>query len=299
MKHLFKATSCLILLVFACNTVNAQHMPVKKDSATSKKSHWDLSLTYLSDNVYLGRRDSTSVPYITPAIAYHDKSGFFISGSISYLPGADNNRIDVATIEGGYSYASDNLNVEISAGKDFYSDQSFAVNSAISGRVASYFSYDFGFIQPSLELGADFSGSVDIGTGFGLEHSFTVIENKLEINPAVKVNAGMQNFYNNYYKSKRYNSSRSKNKNSGSTVSGSIADASRFQIMDYECSSAVEYTLHKNIKINFTPVFAIPVNESVITLSTKPSTGGSGSTSTYRENLSNIFYWSVGVNITL
>jgi len=298
MKHLCKATPCIILLAFACNTVNAQQIPVKKDNAPSKQSHWDLSLTYLSDNVYLGRRDSTSIPYITPTVVYYDKSGFFISGSISYLPGADNNRIDVATIEGGYSYASDKLNVEISAGKDFYSDQSFAVNSAISGRVSSYLSYDLGFIQPSLELGADFSGSVDIGAGFGLEHSFTVIEDKLEINPAVKVNAGMQNFYNNYYKSRRYNSSRSKNKNSG-TVTGSIADASRFQIMDYECSSAVEYTLRKNIKINFTPVFAIPVNGSVITLSTKPSTGSGGGTSTYRENLSNIFYWSVGVKITI
>jgi len=295
MKHLYKAVSCIIFLSFAYSAVNAQQRPVKKDSATSKKSHWDLSLTYLNDNVYLGRRDSTRVPYITPAVAYYDKSGFFISGSVSYLPTAGNSRIDVATIEAGYSYTSDKLNVEVSAGKDFYSDQSFAVNSAIGGRLSSYLSYDFGFIQPSLELGADFSGSVDIGAGFGLEHSFTVIENKLEINPAVKVNAGMLNFYNNYYKSRRYNSSRGKN---SGTVTGSIANASRLQIMDYECSSAVEYTLQKKIKINFTPTFAIPVNGSVITLSSK-STGGGGTSKAYQESLSNIFYWSVGVKITI
>jgi len=286
-------------MVFAYNAVNAQKTPVNKDSTSSKKkSHWDLSLSYLSDNVYLGRRDSTSVPYITPTVAYYDKSGFFISGSISYLPGAGNSRIDVATIEGGYSYTSDKLNVEITAGKDFYSDQSYAVNSAIGGRLSSYFSYDFGFIQPSLELGADFSESTDIGAGFGLEHSFTLIENKLEINPAVKVNAGMLNFYNYYYKSRRYSPSRGNGKNSG-VITGAIADASRFRIMDYECSSALEYTLHKKIKVNFTPTLAIPENGSFITLTTKPSGGGGGSTKAYQENLSNVFYWSLGVKITI
>jgi hypothetical protein len=296
MKHLCKTTIIVILLASA-HTVNAQRGLIKKDPATSKISHWDMSLAYLSDNVYLGRRDSTQTPYVTSTIAYYNKSGFFISGSASYLPIAGSSRIDVVTIEGGYSYSSDKLNVEITAGRDFYSDQSFVVSSAVSGRLSGYFSYDFGVIQPSLELGADFSGSTDIGAGFGLEHSFTVVENKLEINPALKVNAGMLNFYDNYFKNRRYSASRGNGKSS-STITGSIANASHFQIMDYECSSAVEYTVRKNIKLNFTPTFAIPENGSVVNLSTKQS-GGGATSNAYRESLNSIFYWSFGVKIII
>jgi hypothetical protein len=297
MKHLCKTSLFIAFLASAHTTVNAQRKLVKNDITASKKSHWDMSLAYLSDNVYLGRRDSTQTPYVTPTIAYYNKSGFFISGSASWLPIAGSGRVDVVTIEGGYSYTSDKMNVEITAGRDFYSEQSFVVSSAVGGRLSGYFSYDFGCIQPSLELGADFSGSTDIGAGLGLEHSFTVVENKLEINPAVKLNAGMLNFYNNYYKNRRYGSGRGSGKNAA-TITGNIANASHFQIMDYECSSAVEYSLCKNIKLNFTPTLAIPENGSVVTLTNK-SAGGSGGASTYRENLSNIFYWSLSLKVTL
>jgi hypothetical protein len=92
----------------------AQIKPVRKDSATKKSSHWIADLPYQSNDVYLGRRDSVSVPYITPSIGYHDRSGLFLTGSFSYLPKAGMSRIDVVTIEGGYSYTSDGLSAGIS-----------------------------------------------------------------------------------------------------------------------------------------------------------------------------------------
>lgn len=86
----------------------AQEKISKNGDSTEKRSHWVVGTTYQSNDVYLGRKDSVSIPYITPSIGYHDKSGLFITGSVSYLPGNNANRIDVATIEGGYSYTSDN-----------------------------------------------------------------------------------------------------------------------------------------------------------------------------------------------
>src|ERR1700733_16109732 len=55
------------------------------DSLIHRKSHFMASLTYLNNNVYLGRRDSVATPYLTPTFGYYHKSGLYISGSASYL----------------------------------------------------------------------------------------------------------------------------------------------------------------------------------------------------------------------
>jgi len=302
MRNLFWLSGplCSFFLVSSYHAEAQQKPPHKDSPSPNKSSHWQAGVTYQSDDVYLGRKDSASVPYITPSIGYHDKSGLFIAGSVSYLPGNGENRIDVSTLEGGYSYSSDNFNAEFSAAKDFFSDQSFAVNSEIMGRLSASLSYDFGFIEPSFELGANFSDKPDFGLGIGVEHSFSVIEDRLEIDPAFHVNAASQNYYANYYNKRRYSNNRKGNKHGGtttSTVTAGVMDASRFQIMDYELSAPIEYTM-KKWKFNFSPTLAIPVNPSVVTITSKPSGGGSGTSQTSTESLSNTFFWTLGVSYT-
>src|SRR5215469_5939850 len=155
MKHLNYSLTVSVISVISYFPLKAQQNPPKKDSSTAKpkSSHWEAGLAYLSNNTYLGRRDSISVPYLTPSIAYHDRSGLFLSAAFSYLA-SGSGRIDVTTLEGGYSYESDHVNFEITAGRDFYNQESYAVNSGIKGRLSTYFSYDFDFIEPSLEFGA-------------------------------------------------------------------------------------------------------------------------------------------------
>ena len=269
----------------------AQVKPVKKDNATEKKSHWIAELAYQSNDVYLGRRDSISVPYVTPSIGYHDRSGLFLAGSFSYLPKAGMSRIDVVTIEGGWSYTSDGLSAEVSAAKDFYSDQSYAVNSEIKGRVSARVSYDLDFIEPSVDLGASFSDNADVGLGFGLEHSYSFLKEKLEIDPTFRVNMGTQNYYANYYGKRRYSAKR----NNAASTTANLADASKFQVMDYELESSVEYKLNKRVKFSFTPTLAIPVNPSTVTLVTQSSRNTS-STTTSTEDLSPAFYFSFGIS---
>lgn len=272
----------------------AQEKTGNNGDTTEKRSHWVVGTTYQSDNVYLGRKDSVSTPYITPSIGYHDKSGLFITGSLSYLPGNDANRIDVGTIEGGYSYSSDKFNAEFSAAKDFYSDQSFAVTSAIKGRLSTSLSYDFGPIEPSMDLGADFSDNTDIGVTLGLGHSFEIIEDHFEVDPTFHVNAATQNFYGNYFSKRRYSAKRP---GGNSNITASIANASKLQLMDYEFEAPFEYTIEKKLKLNFTPTLAIPVNPTAITLTDK--TAGSNKTSrTATENLNSTFFFSLGFSYT-
>jgi hypothetical protein len=294
----FKLPVALFCILMASTvSAQAQQKPAEKDSAKEKKSHWVVGTTYQSDAVYLGRKDSVAIPYISPSIGYHDKSGFFITGSVSYLSGTGNNRIDVGTIEGGYSYSSDDFNAGISAAKDFYSDQSFAVTSEISGRLSASLSYDFGFVEPSIDLGMEFSGSPDIGLDLGLGHSFTIIEDRFEVDPAIHLNAATQNYYANYYNKRRYSAKRqggTKTQN----ILASLANPSKFQIMDYEFEAPFEYTIKKKLKLNFTPTLAIPVNPSTITLSGKTS-GNNAASQTVTENLSSTFYFSIGFTYTL
>ena len=266
--------------------------PLKKDNSNEKTSHWVVGTTYQSNDVYLGRKDSVAVPYFTPSIGYHDKSGFFITGSASYLPGAGGNRFDVFTIEGGYSYTSDKFNAEISAAKDFYSDQSFAVTSEISARLSAYLSYDFGFLEPSLDLGAEFSGSTDVTVGLGIAHSFTIVEGHLEVDPTVHVNTATQNYYANYFNKRRYSAKRQGG--NPKNINASLLDPSKFQVMDYELEAPFEYTVNKKLKFTFAPTYAIPVNPSTVALSSKTS----GNTTT-TENLSNTFYFTLGFTLTL
>ncbi|HMH34336.1 MAG TPA: hypothetical protein VK543_14960 [Puia sp.] len=289
---------CGIFILTSTNSW-AQRNPEKKDSIAQKKSHWIVGTSYQSNDVYLGRKDSVSVPYFTPSIGYHDKSGLFLTGSFSYLPKAGESRIDVVTIEGGYSYTSDDLSAELSLAKDFYNDQSYAVSAEIKGRISARVSYDLGFIEPSVDLGAIFADKPDVVMGFGLEHSFSFFKEKLEIDPTFRVNAGSQNYYSNYYSKRRYSSKRNTAKgNNTASITASLANASRFAVMDYEWELSVEYKLNKRIKLSFTPTLAIPVNPSTVTIVTK-SPGNSITSQIYTESLSSTYYFALGFSYAL
>jgi hypothetical protein len=129
----------------------------------------------------------------------------------------------------------------------------------------------------------------------GLEHTFSLVNEQLEINPAFRINAGTQNYYASYYGNRRYSQKRY-TRNNTSSITASLGDASRFQVMDYEWESSVEYKLTKKLKFSFTPTLAIPVNPSTVTLVTK--SGNSTSTTVSTESLSTSFYFSLGVNYT-
>jgi len=294
MKHHF---CLLIFFLFTALIASAQEKAAKKDSIAPKKSHWVAGLTYQNNDVYLGRRDSVAIPYLSPSFGYHDRSGFFITASASYLLTPGEQRFDAGSIEGGYSYESDHFSTEITAAKDFFSDRSFAVTSEILGRLSGHFSYDFDVIEPFVDIDANFSEKTDMAFGLGAEHSFSIIENVLETDPAFHINFASQNFYNGYYGKRRYNPNR-KNSNSSTSVTAAIANASKMQLMDYELEAPIEYNWRKKLKLNFTPTLAIPENPATVTTTTK-TTGGKNTTQTTTESLNGVFYFSVAITYTL
>jgi hypothetical protein len=282
--------------VVATNTLRQNLQNNDSSSETkNKKSYLSAGLSYLTDNVYLGRKDSVKIPYITPDIAYYFKSGFYIEGSLSYVSSSSQNRIDAVTFSGGYAFTAGNYSGDVTASKFFYSSQSTSVRSEVKSSLAYYNSYNFGVITPTVTATLNFGAKTDVAGEFGLEHSFSALKDKLSVTPTVAANASTQNYYNNYYRKRKYTIKRKgKAPVPGiARVTGIVENASTFKLLDYEISLPLEYERGK-FTFSFTPVYAIPVHPSVVQITTVKENGNS-TTRTATEKIANTFFATVGV----
>jgi hypothetical protein len=259
-----------------------------------KKSYFMVGLSYLNNNVYLGRKDSTVLPYLTFNAGYYFKSGFFIDGSINYLASSAANRIDAVDFDGGYSFTANNYSGQATVSKYFYSSQSTNVKSNVTTSVSYFNSYDLGFITPTFTAALNFGTKTDVAGTLGMEHTFFAMDDNLAITPAFTVNASTQNYYNNYYKTRRYTIKR-KNKTPQTGVAkitGVVENASDFKILDYEISLPIDYTTGK-FSFNINPVYALPINPSKVQITTTKANNVS-TTRVTTEKIENNFFITVG-----
>jgi hypothetical protein len=257
------------------------------------KSYFLADLSFLSNSVYDGRKDSSATPYITPMIGYYNKSGFFIDGSLSYLPKSGSSRIDLVNIEAGYDFDIGNFDGEIAANKSFYNSSSTNVKSQVSGSVFFSGGYDFTYIKPMLMAGINFGTKPDYLLSFGLEHTFYAAKDKWQFSPAMMANGSTQNYYGSYFKKRKLG----KRKNAGVIydVTASVDDAARFKMLDYQFSLPILYICHK-FSFSCTPAYVIPVNPAIVTTQLTPENGGNTITRVSAETISNSFYFSVGMS---
>lgn len=288
-KNYRKFLLCAILFCFFQNVKSQDSTQNNKPD----KSYFEAGLSYSSNSVYLGRQDSTKVPYLTPSFSYYSKSGFYASTSLSYLKSNDISRVDMVEIEAGYLFTVHKFSGDIAVEKDFYNSQSKNVKSETKGGVNGTFSYDFGFIEPMLQAGIVFNTKDDYNAGFGLQHSFFLADDCFEITPSFLVNASTQNYYSAYYTKKKYAKKQKNQTGAVTTTTAYLPNASEFKIMDYEFGLTLNYSVGKFI-FNVNPTLAVPVNPNIVILAVTPPSGISV-TKTRTEKLSNIFFWSAGV----
>jgi hypothetical protein len=254
------------------------------------KSYFQVGASYVSDNVYLGRKDSVALPYFTPSLGYYAKSGFFTNASFGFLTSASASRLDVVNLAMGYAFTKGNYDGELTGAKYFYSSQSTSVKSEVKASVEYLSGYDFGFIRPTLLATFNIGNKLDIAGSPGLEHTFSLLKDKGEITPTVLMNASTQNYYNDYYKVRRYNPKR-KTKippNGVASISGEVLNAAAFKVLDYEFSVPLKYSFGK-CEISFTPVYAVPVHPAEVAIITKLN-NGTTNTKTGVEKLQNTFF---------
>ena len=271
-----------VLLIFGVFCmITAQETKEDNKKETKKASYFTFSTSYLTNAVYNGRKDSTVLPYLTPSLGYYDKTGFYISGALSYLVSSAANRIDLFSVSAGYDFnISNQVSGGVYASKDFYTGSSTSVKSETQGSIGGNLSYDPGFLTFSGSFGLLLSKQADVSLGASIAHSFSVEdgENTWSISPILTASLGTQNYYQSYLKT----NARKKNGNTGTVQ----VQQNKFGLLDYELSLPIAYDA-KKWGLFFTPTYAIPQNPASHT-----APGGS---IFITEKLENVFYAEFGV----
>jgi hypothetical protein len=272
----------------------------QQDSTERKLPSLQVSLAYQSNSVYLGRKDSLKLPYLIPGIRYTASSGFYAETSAFLL--TNENRLDALSLDAGYEFGKGNFFGGLAADAYIFSPQSVNVRAEASTSLNAYAGCSLPFLEPGVNASLVYgNGSFDYLAGASLQHNFTSRNEVFSFTPALYLNAGTQNYYNEYYRQRKYNSGSGKGRGKGKGASGSTAvvnaeasASSAFKVLDYELEGKFEYTV-KHFSFSFNPQYAIPQNPSAITITTKTAAGAT-TTQTFTETISNSFFWTFGVN---
>jgi hypothetical protein len=282
-----KVLSCLLALLLV------QLSYAQQDSTSEKPPLFKFDTHYLSNDVYQGRKDSVTLPYLSAGIEYVAPSGFYASADFSYL--ANQSLFNAYTLEAGYDFSKNNFNSGFSLSQSHYNSQSTSVKADIGTSLSSYAGYDFSFITATLTGALNLGHNrPDYAATFNLEHSFTSANDAFTFTPAFAMNASTQNYYDSYFSSRPR-----KRKNKTVTVittTTEVVDASKFKLLDYELTGNFEYRVN-HFSFYFLPSYAVPENPAVVVRATKNALGTTTKSST--ENISSSFYFSVGGTYTV
>lgn len=258
--------------------VTGSYKDEDEDDPYEHKSYFMFGLNYLSDNVYLGRKDSVALPYISPYIGYHFSNGLYGKLMVSDAPTL--HRIDLATLEAGYDHSfGDHFNMGAYADKFYYNKNSNSIRSSSKGCLGAYGQFSNDWIEPQLSWDFNFNkASTDYVLGLQLDHDFDIANHTWHIVPAIGINYGTQHYYDEYF------INRLTKKDKTIKVKKVLANANNFVPLDYEFSIKVTYRITKWL-FTLTPTYAIPTSPSTITLPNRIVT----------EKLSNSFYMELDI----
>ena len=168
-----KLTISLSIFIIFCFQAKSQ------TKIEEKESYFKADLNYLNDLVYLGRKDSIAVPYLTATLGYYHKSGFYVSGALSYLPSSTQSKIDLITVDAGYDYTiNDVFSGSVYGEKYFYNKSSNSIKSDISGVIDGSLTADLSAIQLGVDAGISFASKTDFTTTLSASHLFSFGEEK-------------------------------------------------------------------------------------------------------------------------
>jgi len=270
---LVKASGILCLVLF-CFSASAQST---KDSTGLK-----IGLNYLSNDVFYGRSDTVKTPTIIPLIKYTFDSGIYLSADLNYVTNRVKNKVDGGSFALGYLFdVGENGEGGLSIAKYFYNANSTQVSSANRANFNGNFSYNVAdIITPFVYLDYTFNRSGvgnDTFTNFGLTHDFEfeglfAADDNLRISPSVELNAGSQNFYDDYIVGRATRNKKIATAQA-TILAAEKAELSQFKLLDYELSLPIFYQVG-HVIVNFTPSLAFAQNKLPATISSALSGSG-------------------------
>lgn len=267
---LFILSTCYIFI----NTGIAQSE--KNTRKHSSDSYWKIGVGYLSNYVYMGRQDSLPTPYLTPTITYNHVSGFYVSGSVSYLMQNKSRRVDYGSIDLGYTFdLTERISGEVYANKSWYNQSSTNVTSDITGYLGGSIGFDVNFFQVNAGMDILFSNKPDFTCNLGVSHIFELgdDENEISIEPSFSTYWSTLHSYEGYI-----NRRVGKRPGSGLPLNTTITAVTKVQnnrltLMDFEVALPFTYVA-SHFGINFTPTLAIPRNPIYTTTTITTTTPG-------------------------
>lgn len=248
-------------------------------------------LYYISDAVFMGRRDSVAAPYLMPSLGYYHKSGLHAEASASYLVAPGEGRIDLFMLGGGYQFQKGDFSGSLSATAYFFNDASYNVKSETAGDLTAELAYDWDWVETSLRLSSYLNqeGDPDYFLGIGLRRSWSALDNHLYLQPGVTLFAGTQRFYEAYYNSSRLGNRKGSGAGSGAGASGSgdlrLEEVASFKVLNLELELQAHY-FYRHFIFSFYPSLAFP--QSPATILTEEGN--------LKETLDPTFYFVVGVS---
>ena len=297
MKPFFLLITLLLFVFFSGHT---------QDASTAEKnndSYFKFTGSYLTNSVYYGRKDSLALPYLTPSIGYFDKSGFYISGSISYLNSKDQKGIDYTAIDLGYNFSAGNhFSGDVYANKSWYNQSSSNIKSDIKGNIGSLVSYDLNVLQINAGIDLTFATKTDIGLNLGVSHSFLFgpEDNQFSIDPSFTTNWSSLHSYEGYVSRKAIKKPGAILPGGASVSAVTTVQNNKITLLDYELWVPFVYAT-KKFGFTFTPTLSIPKNPiyTTTTITTKSSSGQQSSllfnsTPQSEINLTTNFYAELG-----
>lgn len=283
--------SVLLLMLFLVTGVHSQNKDgMYKNIKAQDSSHISVEISFINDAVFMGRKDSISTPYLYPSITYHNKSGFYASGSLSYLTRSEEARVDLFLITAGFDFTAKKLEGDISVTKYFFNGDSYNVISEVDADITVLLKYDFDFVN--LGLGTSVYFNSDSGSDFFLgpeiSHNFISKDEKFQIAPTAGIYLGSQNFYEQYYINNRFGNGRGQGHGSGNNTQTQtnieIQEGKQFDLMAIEFGLPMWYS-YNSLTVSFLPAYVLPQNPATLTVDGV----------VFEEDLENTFYWMIGV----
>jgi len=295
MKNVKFSLAIVIITFLFSNIIIGQTDTLATQNIKNKESYFSVDINYISDAVFMGRKDSITAPYLYPSMTYHHKSGFYGTGSLSYLTKSDQSRVDLFLFTTGFDFTIKKLTGDLSVTKYFFNEDSYNVISEVEADVTANLTYDLDFMNVSIAASSYFNknSSSDFFLSSELSHDFISDNLKFQISPTIGVYLGSQNFYEEYYINNRIGSDRGSGNGHGSgsgttvetTTTISIQESEKFNMMAAEFSLPMWYT-SKSLTFSFLPALVLPQSKATILLDEV----------LVEEDLKETFYWMVGLS---
>lgn len=234
------------MIWMGCLPVLAAAQDTTATATLKEASYLQAGLAYSSDVVFAGRKDSVAVPYLIPLLSYYHSSGLFVQSTFSILTRPEGTGLDLVTLSAGFMGGKVRFGWGLMAGKYYFNEQSYNVQSALSGYANAYAGYAIAnTVNTYAEVMLSFGEYSDFFTGMEVSYLLYAAVGKLQITPTVYGMMGTLYYYDQYYTTRRtiggVPRGRGPGAGGGTTTTSTLVvnESSTFRLLSLELSLPV------------------------------------------------------------